>query len=245
MAKFSEAKEAALYFSPKTRDSRFHCRLKEGDPRGVWKEWKDDKTEEMKRAYELKAEYETIAGIIESVDFFDAEFEGKKWTNMNIRLKGDGEDDPPVVISVGATTSYAKTFMEKLPNIDATKEVTFDPYGFTPPGSEYFRAGFTLIQKYAEGKDQKIESYYSKQEKKTDKKTGREYETTVHMNGFPEPEKPYEEMSKAKQDIYKILKQDFLMEETKKHPLYKASARAEDVKVVYPTEEINESDIPF
>lgn len=205
MANIEYSSEKAQFFSV-LADGKFHHSVSEGTPNAVKREYeKKDGTKDFK--WELVAD--SINGIIESISLRDGEF-GKQ---LHIVFKGDGSDDQAVVVSLNLNSNFSEDFLQKLPNIKTAEEVKLVPYSFEDEKGKS-KKGMTVYQS-----DEKLTSYYKKQEEKD----GKKIMATVH--GYPEiPKAAFDKKKPWDSDDWKMYftqARKFLVSELEKNPIFR------------------------
>lgn len=180
--------------------------------------------------------YKAIFGAIRSVEFYEGEYEGKKFTNFQVSLDADDDGKTPI-ISIGSGTKYAFDLYHKLPNVDVTAEVRIRPFSFVPEGEDKAVTGIEIMQRDSAGNFTKsIPSFFFK----------KDGEKNVPINGFPTREKEYSEQTDEEREIYKIKRKGFLISFTKEKTVPKFNG-----ETVLPRpfksaeEEADVSQIPF
>lgn len=130
----------------------------------------DDGTEKA-RKWELI--YPGITGTIQSI----GQYIGDYGTNINVHIKD--ENDEEYTLSLKANSPYGENFMQKLPRIDLTKEVSLSGYNsFEDKDGRRVPAGLTVEQGGV-----KLKSFFSW-------KDGDEWK---NVEGFPLPDKKTKE----------------------------------------------------
>lgn len=144
---------------------------------------------------------DSLFGRIVGLDFYDGEYEGSKYTTLNITLEDD--EGEKAVLGVGVTSKYAMDIMQKLPNIDLNEAVKIRPYSFTPDGEEKEKIGVEILQRdpVTGNFTEKKSSYFHKWDGKR----------STLQNGFPDRDKPYDEQTTGEREIYKITRREFLV----------------------------------
>jgi hypothetical protein len=197
----------------------------------VKREYEDrDKNKKVNKKVKWELIYSELSGFIKSIKFFDGDY----GTQLSIMLR-DGNEN--FILQVGIKQNYAKDFMEKLPNIDLSKEVVLSPYDFANDFGKMV-SGITVMQ---DGK--KIKSFFYDSEKKT------------QINGMVQPEKKYSDMSKDDWEAHFIMVRKFLKEYTIKNIIPKLETSDNPVEqeirddlnkgYEYPEDEIDPNSIPF
>ncbi len=188
----------------------------------------------------FEREVDSLVGMVENIAFEDSEF----GLRIAITLDANSEGKNPV-INFGVESRDGRDVLRKLPSADLSKEVRFAPYKFTPDGSDQTLSGLSISQENTEGEFTKVENHFFDVEKKE------------YRNGFPTID--WDNATEAQKKIYKITRDEFLVEYAKKHVLPSVGvlvgtatyALKEDAPVVrngyeYPKEELpNDSDLPF
>lgn len=203
------------YISVKA-DGRFHEKVPEGTEGAVLREYElRDGTKGQK--WELL--YKEVSGVhIMNIRFEDSDF------GENILLTlSDGEKE--VVWAENTASNFGSDLMQKLPNIDLSKPVSFKPYAFEDERGKDKR-GVTIAQ------TDKIGNFFYDGEKNT--------------HGFPAWPKELDKMTKDDWKMYFLQVKMFLTDYTKEHIVPKFAEGAEAIKPVeYPEDEVKPEDIPF
>lgn len=227
MSKIEKATNDKMYF--KVVDGSFRRAVPAGTPGAVEREW----TAGGKTGIAVEMEYKQLFGFIKNIEFYDGEYEGKKFTNLQLTLDEDEETGKTPVISIGSGTKYAFDLYHKLPNVDFTKDVRIRPFSFIPEGEDKSLTGIEIMQR--DNTDQfnkKISSYFFK----------KDGEKNVPVNGFPEREKPYDEQTEEEREIFKIKRKGFLIAYTKENIIPKLEKPSADVSPMpksYEEQELN------
>jgi len=179
----------------------------------------------------FEREVNVLVGQIENVAFEDSDF-GQR---LVITLDANEEGKHPIV-TFGVESKDGRDVMKKLPALDITKEVEFAPYKWTPEGEDKPRSGITISQANVEGDMSKVENFFWDAEKK------------VYKPEFPTID--WDTASDSQKKIYKIQRDEFLVNYTKQNVMTKftPAGRADEAlakAVAYPKEDINPDDIPF
>lgn len=205
MADIQFNSEKAQFFSV-LADGKFHHSVDEGTPHAVKREYE---TKEGVKSFKWELVAESIAGVIDSISLRDGEF-GKQ---LHITFAGDASSEKAVTVSLNLNSNFAEDFLQKLPNIKVTEEVKLIPYAFLDEKGKNKR-GMTVYQS-----DEKLTSYYKKQEEKDGKKF------MAAVNGYPEvPKEAFSKTKKWDSDDWKMFftsARKFLVSELEKNPLYK------------------------
>lgn len=165
-----------------------------------------------------------VFGRIEGIEIVDGNF-GKQ---ILITLdKNEGGENP--VLSFIAESKDGRDVMKKLPAIDFSKEVKIAPYRFTPADKDEEISGISISHQDSEGQfTQKVGNFYFDPIKK------------VYINGYPSID--WDNSSESEQKIYKIQRDEFLLNETKK--VIEKSFSEKEVKAFnYPKNELTEEEI--
>lgn len=205
MAKVKHEEPRGTFFNVLGSTGKFHQKVEEGTPGSQLRKYEtsDGKTGEK---WELIAS--EISGIIDNVSIYDGDY-GK---NIIVALKleeGETETDQ-VLLSLGASSAFGEQFLEKLPNLDLAKEVTFSPYSFEGDDGKA-KKGLTL--KHA---DLKIGSYYNSYDETT--------KSWTTKKGFPLPEKGGKGFDTDDWKAYFIGRRKYLIEELKKNDIFQEEA---------------------
>ena len=135
-------------------------RTTEDDPNAVKRTVEnDDGTKKV--VYELVNK--GLSGIIEGVEIRKGNFGSQLYIEIS-----DGIDR--FFLQVGWETPYSRTFLERLPGVDITKEVSIIPYSFEDKSNK--RSGITLYQDGV-----KIPNYY--------KEYNEDFTSSKHLHGYP------------------------------------------------------------
>lgn len=162
--------------------------------------------------------YPGITAMIKGVSFFDGDY------GTSIQIDMEDEDDNQFTLSLACASNYGERFMEILPNIDLNKEVTIEPYSFTPKGKTDKVRGLVVKQD-----DEKLESAFCTRDE--------EGEYTVHIKGYPMPD-PKKDYSKG--DRWKMFyaeRRDWLMEYLEKNEFIAESKTEEATDDAEPEDE--------
>lgn len=154
----------------------------ETNPEARAREYTNPQTGEKGVAYELV--YDNLRGNINSIEVKDGKF-GKQLII--------GIDD--TALALGIEGRYAIDIMKKLPNVNLEEEINIVPYSFTGDNGKK-QQGVTIYQD-----EKKIPDFFSSKDKNGKVKL---------LNGMPEPEKEYKDMSKDDWKIYFINVRKFL-----------------------------------
>ena len=216
-AKITYDTPKGIFFSVLS-DGKFHQKVTQDTQGAVLREYEtSDGTKGTK--YELVAQ--SISGELESLSIYEGEY-GK---NILVALKGEKED-MPVVVSLSAQSNYGEDFMKKLPNIDVKKEVKLVPYSFLTENGKT-KKGITIYQD-----EVKLQDYYHEENKKTKK--------FDPVNGYPKLEKGFEKWDSDDWKLYFGKARKVLVENFKKHELYK-----EEIYTVPVETGVSKKDIDF
>lgn len=152
-----------------------------------------------------------IKGTIIDVSIYEGEYEGKKFTTLNIVLDRDNENEKYPVVTTTIEGRYAQDILKKLPNLDFTEEVRIRPYSYIPEGKDKPTKGVELTQRDpVTGQfDKKVESFFDGYDK--DKKQ------FFGKNGFPMPEGNVAEYDSDDWKSYFIRVKKFLVSYTRQH----------------------------
>jgi hypothetical protein len=174
------------YYTILGSDGKFRLTGPEGTAGSVKREYEDSAGV---KGVKNELVFDKLSGKITNVAFHDGKF-GK---SLQITLT---DEVGPMVISLNTATNFGEDAMKKLPNIDRSKVVSFNPYAFTDDKGK-LRKGISIVQD-----GQKITNYfYDEVEKK-------------NLHGFPTPKvkktgKPY---SKDDWKVYFIEARQFLVD---------------------------------
>lgn len=183
------------------------------------------------REYKLKdgtegSKWELLYKDISNVFITNIRFEDSDFGENILLTLTDG--DTEVVWSENTGTNFGTDLMKKLPNLDFTKVVSFKPYSFEDENGRDKR-GVSIFQ------IDKIMNFF--------------YDGEKNVHGFPEPQKPREDMKTTDWKIYFLTVQTFLTDYTKEHIVPKFAEKTEQApeeKVLeYPEDGIDPASIPF
>ena len=169
----------------------------------------------------FEREVRALFGKIENVALEDSDF-GKQ---IKITLDANEEGKHPV-LSFGVESKNGRDVLRKLPALDFSKEVRIMPYRFTPEGESEEKSGISFTQKDEDGKfTVKIDNhFFDPVEKKV-------------LHDFPVID--WDSASESEQKIYKIKRDEFLVEYLKTNTLPKF-ATAPTKPVEYPENNLGE-----
>lgn len=227
MSKAEKSTNNKMYF--KVVEGSFRRAVPAGTPDAIEREW----TAGGKSGVSIELEFKHLFGFITGVEFYEGEYEGKKFTNLQITLDDDEETGKTPIISVGAGTKYAFDFYHKLPNVDFEKDVRIRPFSFTPEGEDRAVIGVEIMQRDSMDKFTKsIPSFFFK----------KEGDKSVPVNGFPTRDVPFDEQTEEEREIYKIKRKGFLINHTKTVVIPKLTAGERSVSPIpksYEEQELN------
>lgn len=187
-----------------------------------------DKEGAVLREYKLKdgtegSKWELLYKSIDNVHVKNIRFEDSDYGENILLTLTDGENE--VVWSENTGTNFGTDLMKKLPNLNFSEKASFKPYAFQDERGKD-RRGVGVFQ------GDKITNFFFDGEK--------------NIHGFPEPQKPREDMKTADWKVYFLNVQIFLVDYVKEKILPKFVEKpVEDTGIQYPPEEINPEDIPF
>lgn len=134
-------KKKATYYSIK--EATFRLKTDKEDAEAQRREYTNPKTGEEGVAYERVFKF--LVGVIQDISFVDSALkDGTILRNLHINL-GEDENGISQIVSLSVDDRYATNFMERLPNIDLTKEVRLTPYDFEKDGPR--RVGISVAQR--------------------------------------------------------------------------------------------------
>jgi hypothetical protein len=180
----------------------------------------------------FEREVKALFGFIEEVALEDSDF-GKQ---LKITLDKNDDGVNPI-LSFGVESKDGRDVLKKLPAVDFTKEVRIMPYRFTPEDKQEEISGISITQKDEEGKyTVKVENFFF------------DPETKKYIHGYPVID--WDKASESEQKIYKIQRDEFLVNYLKENILPRFSEKlvqfpTRAVEPTYPDEEIDVSSIPF
>lgn len=180
------------------------------------------------REYELKdgtkgSKWELLYKSVDNVFIKNVRFEDSDFGENILLTLSDGENE--VVWSENTGTNFGTDLMKKLPNLDFSKKVSIKPYAFEDENGKDKR-GVSIYQ------EDKIQNFF--------------YDGEKNIHGFPEPQKPREDMKTADWKIYFLNVQVFLTDYIKEHIVSKFDGvQPEEKAIEYPEEELNPADVPF
>ncbi len=181
------------------------------------------------RVFERKVS--SLAGRIENIAIEASDF-GRQ---LKITLDANASGSNPV-LSFGIESKDGRDILKKLPSVDFAQEVCFTPYRFTPEGETQEKSGVTLAQENEDGDfTRKIGNFFFDPIKK------------AFTNNFPTIS--WDDATESQQKIYKIQRDEFLLDYTVKNILPKfgegATANESKPQVAASTQDISPDDIPF
>ncbi len=151
------------------------------------------------RVFERKVS--SLAGRIENIAIEASDF-GKQ---LKITLDTNASGSNPV-FSFGIESKDGRDILKKLPAIDFEQEVCFTPYRFTPEGETQEKSGVTVAQPNEDGEfTKKIGNHFFDPIKK------------AFIHDFPTIN--WDDATESAQKIYKIQRDEFLLDYTTKHIL--------------------------
>lgn len=182
-----------------------------------------------KQVFEL--EVPALVGKIEAIAFEDSDY-GKQ---IKITLDANEHGMHPV-LTFGVESKDGRDILRKLPAINLEQEVRIAPFSFTPEGETEKRTGITVSQPDEEGNfTRKIDGYFY------------DKDTNTYLHGFPTID--WETASETKKKIYKIERDEFLVNYTQEHVIPKLLNEPLTANDVAPTPSKYEDDpldqIPF
>lgn len=219
-------------------DCSFRFPSTEADPKAKRSEYK-------KKDGSIKVTYDRwvseLGGMmLTGMGFHTSEFEGKKFTNLNLSIASP--TGKTAVLSVPLKSAYADDIMKKIPAIDITKPVFLSPFNFKNENDKNV-TGITFKQD-----GNKIVSFFN-----TYDKDGKR--TNEVKFGFPVPPKTAEEIKDYSDERRKLYWQMyfgeaciFLQEYIEKNiiPKFPKTLQQQPMeRVDYPQDDINPDDIPF
>lgn len=163
--------------------------------------------------------YKKIEALITNIQFQ----EGDYGENLQITFKDEEENE--VILSQGVGTSFGEDILKKLPSINFSEKVTFNPYAFDDDKGK-LRQGVTVYQK-----SDKVLNYFWDEVKKKP------------TNNFPEPEGDTKDYTKDDWKIHFLKVRKFLVGYTKERIVPKFYKGEETVE--YPQEELKPENISF
>ncbi len=175
----------------------------------------------------LEREVKALFGTIENIAIEDSDY-GKQ---LKITLDSNDEGVHPV-LSFSVESKDGRDVLKKLPAIDFSKEVRIMPYRFTPDDKDEEISGISIAQEDAEGKfTNKVENFF--------------YEPTTkkYLHDFPTID--WDKATESEQKIYKIKRDEFLLNYIQEKIVPSFSEKPEDTGFEYPTDEIKPEDVPF
>lgn len=202
-------------------DGTFRTKVREGTPDALERVNK-------KGVQVFEREVKALFGKIENVAVEDSDF-GKQ---VKITLDKNDDGRSPV-LSFGVESKDGRDVLRKLPAVDFTKEVRIMPYRFTPEDGDREMSGISFTQQDEEGKyTVKVENHFF------DKATSK------YLHDFPVID--WDNASESEQKIYKIQRDEFLVNYLKQHVIPKFEFGGIDRGAIeYPEDEVNPEDIPF
>lgn len=187
----------------------------------------EDKEGNDQVKYELT--HRNVSGKLASFDFDKKDF-GVTMLEIVI-IDSDGAKTQ---ISTPDNSRYASDFMEKLPNIDLSKEIVFNTFDFEPKGKKR-KTGVSIIQgKTADGEPNKLSTAYYN------------FDTKKYVKGFPTVDQAEaEDYETDDWKMYYLQKKKYLVKETKKIFNKFISDVSVQAKTVEKKEVEADDDMPF
>lgn len=180
----------------------------------------------------FELETKALFGHIEDIAIEEVEFETGKVKQLKITLDQNEEGKHPI-LSFGVESKDGRDVIKKLPAIDYEKEVRIMPYRFEgDDGKEV--SGVSIFQQDDEGKfTVKVENFFFDPVAKK------------YLHDFPTID--WDNASESEQKIYKIQRDEFLLNHTVKNilPRFTVKESTKDDFSQYQDDEINPEDIPF
>ena len=208
------SKENRRFISVLASDGSFREKVTETTPGAIKREYE---TSDGTKGEKWELVYAKLEGMITGLQFWDGDY----GSSLQITVK-NGEDE--AILSLGVQTPFGEDMMKKLPNMDLTKPVSFEPYSFEDDNKK-LRRGISIKQGGV-----KIENYYSAMEGKGKK------QKRVSANGIPEPEGDVSGYKKDDWKLHFLKVRKFLVEQVEKLIATKFPHVAE-APVAYPTAE--------
>lgn len=170
-------------------DGKFHEGVAQGANDAVLRKYE---TSDGKTGEKWEVVYEKITALITNIYFK----EGDYGENLYLTVEGD---EGEATIQLNASQPFGESIMKVLPNIDFEKEVQFFPYAFpSDKDPDKKIRGISLSQDTF-----KVSNYF--------------YDGKENQNGFPNPPKEREEMTKKDWKRYFQDTNEFLIEYTKEN----------------------------
>lgn len=170
-------------------------------------------------------EISALFGVIEDLAIEDSDY-GKQ---LKITLDKNDEGKNPV-INFGVESKNGRDVLKLLPAIDFSQEVRILPYRFTPDDKDEEVSGISISHRDEEGKfTKKVGNFY--------------YDPTTkkYLHNYPVLA-DWDKATESEQKIYKIQRDEFLLNETKK--VIEKSFSEKEVKAFnYPKNELTEEEI--
>jgi hypothetical protein len=212
MAKIKHEELRGQFYNVLGSTGKFHLKVEEGTEGAQLRKYE---TSDGKAGEKWELIASEVTGEIDNISIFDGDY----GENVLVALKleeGETETDQ-IVLSLGASSAFGEQFLEKLPNIDTSKEVTFAPYLFTTDDGKT-KKGLTIKH----GED-KIMSHYNQYNPETKKWTSKK--------GFPLPEGGGKGFKTDDWKVYFIGKRKYLLAELAKHDLFVVEGEEKEVSV--------------
>ena len=173
--------------------------------------------------YELK--YPGFTGVAQGSPKFKT---GEYGTSINIDMLDD--EDEKFVISISCDSAYGEKFMQLLPNLDLTQEITFKPFSFKPKNSDKKIRGMNVFQD--EDCEEKILSAFEDYNPETKK-------SKVLVKGYPmpDPKKNYD----GKWKTFFAVRREWMEEYLQENDLVVAADEPEEVAEA-PAKKTNKKD---
>lgn len=213
---------AATYYH--ISEGKIRCKTTSDDPRAVRRVIEDKDTKEKRELYEIVLK--GYVGRIESVEVRKGKFGDQLYIGIT-----DGID--LVYIQMPFMSPYSRTFLERLPNVDTSRDVAIVPYQFENDNGKQV-SGTSIYYNYDAPEQTKVNSAY--------KEYDADGKSVGNIGGYPAGE---EGMSSEDWKILGLQQMKFLRENVvSAFPFTKAAADAA-VSEQPQKEEKEDDDLPF
>lgn len=207
------AKEKGVYLSVLS-DGKFHQTVTKETEGAVLREYETSNGQKGQK-WELLAS--SVEGKITNLEIRDGDY-GKQ---LQITMQSG---DDTCTISLQTSSNFGEDFMKKLPSISPDEVIKVAPFAFTDDKGKQ-RRGITVYRQSGE----KVVDHYHK----------KEGDKIVAVNGYPAIPADANGWDSDEWKLYFMNARKFLIEETKKHPLFnqKPVANFDDFKYPTPADE--------
>jgi len=189
----------------------------EGTPGAVSREKKNGKV-----VWEVP--YKAWRGVVKGWNIKEFEYEGKKIKSLNVNF-----DD----VTLSLSSKMMTEFIKKFSNCKVDEEITVSPYpDFVGKDGRPKKSGLTIIQN-----GERIYDHFSEWKD----------EVLTQKNGYPVPEKKWNDMSDSEKKIYNIRCDEFFENWVLLHPINNIAVETTEppAGTMHDEEEIDLSSVPF